>query len=298
MARERISRRPYVWQTVPWSDGQILTRGSVDGLPALTWGRADREALATARQLRELGLRPAGADPVAVLVFGHRREGRRPVEYASLYRIDEAAPKRTATPAQREAIERALGARRTCQRCGQQQDYYLSTRSRMCGPCSEATGVWDDQAAAVDDDWRAEHDAAIRAEDPYRPITETDLAGPELDLVEPPEPDVGDADEADVVALPPQRSAEPRPAPTPDIDRAAIEDDSTPAADDAAQATQHTQRALTRIAQHRAADARAGDETRAERLARWHAHDHAAERPAHADAPELAAAGPRQEVAL
>lgn len=145
----RIQSRPYVWQPVAWAEGRVLTRGSVDGLPALTWGSADRAQLATARQLRELGLRPAGAEPVAVLVFGHRHPGRRPIEYTSLYRIAEAAPKRTATPAQREAIERAL-ARRTCQECGAEQDYYLSTVSRMCGPCSEATGFWDDHDQAAD----------------------------------------------------------------------------------------------------------------------------------------------------
>ncbi len=175
-----ISARPYEWAEVPWAQGRVLTRGAVNGLPVLTWGGADRGQLATTRQLRDLGLRPGGAEPVAVLVFGHRQPGRREVEHARLYRIAEAAPKRTATPAQRAAIDRALAARRTCRRCHQEQDYYLSTVSRMCGPCSDATGFWDHKTG--------EHD--------LHPGAEKDAPA-----VEP--------DEHTALAIPAQREAEP-----------------------------------------------------------------------------------------
>jgi hypothetical protein len=270
VARERIRTRPYEWQQVPWTDGQVLTRGSVDGLPALTWGRADQAQLATARQLRELGLRPAGQQPVAVLVFGHRQPGRRPVEYTSLYRIADAEPKRVASPAQRDAIEKALAARRTCQRCGQEQDYYLSTVSRMCGPCSDATGFWDGRTglAASDVDeaadaegWQDAHDEAMCAADPYRPVTELDMV----------EPDV--------------REALPEPAPL---------TGDPPPADETAQAVERTQRALARIVQRRAeTEARAADAATGDRLARWHGDDQAAEQDAHGHAAEPALGGDR-----
>jgi hypothetical protein len=90
----------YEWRDVPWAEGTVLTRGRVDGLPVLQWGWAPREVLATVRQLRERGLRPGGADPVALLLFGHRKPARR-IELACLYLIAEAKPKRTATAAQR-----------------------------------------------------------------------------------------------------------------------------------------------------------------------------------------------------
>jgi hypothetical protein len=270
VAGERIRARPYEWQQVPWTDGQMMTRGSVDGLPALTWGRADRAQLATARQLRELGLRPAGQQPVAVLVFGHRQSGRRPVEYTSLYRIADAEPKRVASPAQRDAIDKALAARRTCQRCDQEQDYYLSTVSRMCGPCSDATGFWDDRAGLAPSDadetadaesWQDAHDAAMRAEDLYRPGTELDVV--ELEA----------------------RDGLPESAPL---------TGDPPPSDGTAQAIERTQRALARIVQHRAeTEARAADAARGDQLACWHGHDQAAEQDAHEHAAEPALGGDR-----
>jgi len=144
-----LRRMPYRYQRVPWSDWPVLTRGSVDGLPAISWGWADRTVLATRRQLRALGLRPGGAEPVAVLLFGHHHANRRRIEHAHLFLISAAAPKRTATPAQLAAIGRALAARRTCRECGREFDTYVSTLSRMCTRCEEATGFW----AA----WAAEH---------------------------------------------------------------------------------------------------------------------------------------------
>lgn len=141
--------------TVSWSELPILTCGTVDGLPAIPWGWADRELLATRRQLRAAGLRPAGRGPVAVLVFGHRHQGRRALEHAELFLIGDAAPKRTATPAQRAAIATALRARRTCQLCGREQNYYLSTISRLCAACEDVTGFWPARAAEHGWGWAA-----------------------------------------------------------------------------------------------------------------------------------------------
>jgi len=146
-----ISSRPYEWATVGWTEGRVLTRGTEDGLPVLGWGHADRGELATVRQLRAMGLRPGGAAPVALLAFGHREPGRREVEHARLYAITDAVPKRDATPAQREAIDKALAARRTCTDCGEEQDHYLSTTMRCCTPCADAAGAWDERAYTEDE---------------------------------------------------------------------------------------------------------------------------------------------------
>ncbi|MEV0810417.1 RRQRL motif-containing zinc-binding protein [Micromonospora sp. NPDC050200] len=89
------------------------------------------DGLATRRQLRAAGLRPGGHDPVAQILW---RRGKR---IAYLYRLDLAAPKRTATPAQREAIAKALRARRTCRTCGVVQPYYIPRRYGECLDCHE-----------------------------------------------------------------------------------------------------------------------------------------------------------------
>jgi hypothetical protein len=136
----------YEWREVPWSESLVLTRGRVDGLPLLQWGWAPRERLATVRQLRARGLRPGSADPVALLLFGHRKPARR-IEFANLYMIERAKPKREATPAQLTAIAVALRARRTCQECGQVAPYYLSTVSRMCHECETRLLFWEKRAA-------------------------------------------------------------------------------------------------------------------------------------------------------
>lgn len=320
---ERVRSRPYVWQPVPWTEGQVLTRGSVDGLPALTWGRADRSELATVRQLRDLGLRPAGAEPVAVLVFGHRApDGPRPaIEYASLYRISEAAPKRTATEAQRAAIDKALTARRTCRDYGVEQDYYLPTSERRCWPCAEAAeardhhddaqdgelgdrgavfGVGDDES----DRWRVVHDAAMRAEDYHRPVTEHDVT--EADLTEYASPECALDDpgaDGDSVAIPAQRTGPPAAAPiaetraepardahkldpldeknkSPEATAEPVRVEHNPATtEETAAAVERAQHALARIAQQRTdtrAELLAGAErASAGQLSRWHADDRA-----------------------
>jgi hypothetical protein len=63
------------------------------------------------------------------------RKGQR---VAYLYRIDAAAPKRTATPRQRAAIDKALQARRTCPSCGQIKPYYIPRHSGECLDCTPA----------------------------------------------------------------------------------------------------------------------------------------------------------------
>jgi hypothetical protein len=104
------------------------------GLPTYPYKFAPK-GLATRRQLRALGLRPAGQTIAAQIVW---RKGNR---VAYLYRVDLAAPKRTATPAQHAAIHKALTARRTCYTCRQVKDYYIPRRYGECLDCTPAGGA-------------------------------------------------------------------------------------------------------------------------------------------------------------
>jgi hypothetical protein len=136
--------------------GTVMTRGTYQGYPVLTWGWADRGVLATRRQLRAMDLSPGrGNDAVAVLVFQHRRPARR-LDFARLYRIDLAVPKRTPTTAQLRAVRKALIARRTCAGpCGQVQSRCVSRTSGMCSACETATNFWPRYAAEHGYTWEA-----------------------------------------------------------------------------------------------------------------------------------------------
>lgn len=98
------------------------------GLPTYPYRRAP-EGLATIRQLRALGLRPGGQDIAAQILW---RRGKR---VAYLYDKENAKPKRTATPAQRRAVDAALRARRTCSTCGVEQTYYIPRHYGQCLDC-------------------------------------------------------------------------------------------------------------------------------------------------------------------
>ncbi|MFF0173192.1 RRQRL motif-containing zinc-binding protein [Micromonospora profundi] len=118
--------------TVPQTTGLAVEfydpLGTRYGFPTFPYLTAPG-GLATRRQLRAAGLRPGGHDPVAQILW---RRGKR---IAYLYRLDLAAPKRTATPAQREAIAKALLARRTCRACGLVKPYYIPRRYGCCLDC-------------------------------------------------------------------------------------------------------------------------------------------------------------------
>jgi hypothetical protein len=128
-------------------DGRVhhvaLCRGFLDGLPVFGWGEAP-SVLLTRGQLREVGLRPAGQDPVALLVFRHVKPYARET-VAELYSVELAKERRTPTPAQRTAIAAALRARRTCQNCRTDVGYYVPTSTRQCWECEG--GAWAEVAA-------------------------------------------------------------------------------------------------------------------------------------------------------
>ncbi len=104
--------------------------GSRYGFPTFPFRYAP-DNLATRRQLRAEGLRPNGDDPVAQILWRHRKQ----IRIAHLYRRDLAAPKRQATPAQLAAIGKALLARRTCRHCGTTHPYYIPRRTGACLSC-------------------------------------------------------------------------------------------------------------------------------------------------------------------
>lgn len=101
------------------------------GLPTFVW-RGAPQGFATLRQLRATGLRPGG-QPVAAQILWRGAGGTRA---AYLYRIELAKPKRTASPAQRAAICKALLARRTCSTCGQVRGYYIPRSLGECLTCT------------------------------------------------------------------------------------------------------------------------------------------------------------------
>ncbi|MER6103699.1 RRQRL motif-containing zinc-binding protein [Streptomyces sp. NPDC001832] len=97
-------------------------------LPVFRWKQAG-PGLATRRQLREMGLRPGGQEPVARIEC---RGGRR---FAWLYRIDLALPVRPMTLAKEAALDRAMAKRSTCQQC--RRRYHFCLPLKTLGSCLE-----------------------------------------------------------------------------------------------------------------------------------------------------------------
>lgn len=120
------------WQPTAWVQ---------DGLPTWRW-RAAPDGLVTRRQMRERGLAPGGAEPVAQVVC---RGGRR---RAWLYDPAELAPKRVPTRAQLVAVRAALAARRWCPSCRRDVGYCIPTSLGQCVTChypDQHTGQHDTQ---------------------------------------------------------------------------------------------------------------------------------------------------------
>lgn len=135
-------QHPWVLAAVSWSGDLEFTRGRLDGVHLLSWGIAPRDKLATKRQLRAMGLRPGGQDPVAVLYFRCRAACKK--VYANLYLIEKALPVRPMTAARRAALDKAMAARRTCRQCGETGDAELPRAYRVCEPCRYSLGLEPD----------------------------------------------------------------------------------------------------------------------------------------------------------
>ncbi|WP_309116745.1 RRQRL motif-containing zinc-binding protein [Saccharothrix sp.] len=147
MARPRDSFDTVV---LPGSGRAVFCRGFDSGLPVFGFrGRpgAVPPELATRRQLRALGLRPGGADPVALLRFRHRRPYRR-VEICELYRRDTAVPVRPMTPAKWAALDKANCARRARRLSQEQHEVTLpgpaaaSRQELTTGPVHPNSVTW------------------------------------------------------------------------------------------------------------------------------------------------------------
>ncbi|MFJ2915037.1 RRQRL motif-containing zinc-binding protein [Streptomyces sp. NPDC087228] len=97
-------------------------------LPVFRWRQAG-PGLATRRQLREMGLRPGGQEPVA------RIECRGGKRFAWLYRIDLAKQKFPMTLAKEAALDKAMAKRQTCGICHRR--YFHCIPLKTLGSCLE-----------------------------------------------------------------------------------------------------------------------------------------------------------------
>ncbi|GAA1221116.1 RRQRL motif-containing zinc-binding protein [Prauserella alba] len=141
-----MGSRTFPWdlRPVPWSDLPEFTRGTHDGLPLLSYGIAPRDKLATRRQLRTMGLRPGGQEPVALMYFRCRAAGK--LVFAELFLIERAKSVRPMTLAKHRALAKAMAARRTCRQCGELCEVELPRTNRVCEPCRFHLGQlepWD-----------------------------------------------------------------------------------------------------------------------------------------------------------
>ncbi|MCF2131047.1 hypothetical protein L1I79_32180 [Strepomyces sp. STD 3.1] len=104
-------------------------------LPVFRWQQAGHAHLATRRQLRQMGLRPGGQEPVA------RIECRGGKRFAWLYRIDVAKPKLPMTLAKEAALDKAMAARQTCPGpCGRRYVHCLPLKTLgSCLECFDGT---------------------------------------------------------------------------------------------------------------------------------------------------------------
>ncbi|MFC3997966.1 RRQRL motif-containing zinc-binding protein [Nocardiopsis sediminis] len=138
--------------------------GEKYGLPTYPWGAAWvlDDDLATRKQLAAMGLRPAGQEPAAQLMWGSRRGKGRRVRTALLYRISLSKPKLPMTRARARSLAAAMRARHTCPSCHLVFMYCIPTSLGQCPNCEYDTvpedwelGYQDADAyfAAVDSAW-------------------------------------------------------------------------------------------------------------------------------------------------
>lgn len=107
------------------------------GLPTWPWGAAPAH-LQTRGQLRARGLRPGGQDPAGQVRWRSRKAAHDGwVREALLYDVRLALPRRVPSPAQLQALARALAARRHCPRCRTDTGYVLPTRLGVCLDCAD-----------------------------------------------------------------------------------------------------------------------------------------------------------------
>ena len=134
MTRRLIDRATLQLAASRWIElwnGQQAHGWDHHGTPVFRFGWAPA-GLATRRQLRAMRMCPGGQEPYALLAW---RNGRR---WAWLYRLDLAKPSRVPSPAQLNALHKAMEARRTCQLCWTVTDYCIPTSDGRCIECMTA----------------------------------------------------------------------------------------------------------------------------------------------------------------
>lgn len=112
--------------------------GDEYGIPTFP-RRLAPEGLATRRQLRALGLRPAGQDVAAQILWHGRRPPGSPerlLRVAYLYYTALAAPVRPMTPGRWRSHRAMMRARRTCPACLAVRDYVIPTSLGVCVSCA------------------------------------------------------------------------------------------------------------------------------------------------------------------
>ncbi|MGW7316128.1 RRQRL motif-containing zinc-binding protein [Streptomyces sp. NPDC054865] len=87
---------------------------------------------ATKRQLRAMGLRPGGQEPVAEVETRGPKKGL-------LYEIAKAMPVRPMTLAKEFALDKAMAARQTCGTCRRRYFFVLPTSLASCLECHDGT---------------------------------------------------------------------------------------------------------------------------------------------------------------
>jgi hypothetical protein len=125
---DRASLHPARSQWIELWNGKYAFGWDHHGTPVFRFKWAPG-GLATRRQLRAMRMCPGGHEPYAFLAW---RNGQR---WAYLYRLDLARPSRIASPAQLNALDKAMEARRRCKLCGLVADYCIPTSDGRCVEC-------------------------------------------------------------------------------------------------------------------------------------------------------------------
>ena len=110
--------------------------------------RAAPSHLKTRRQLRAMGLRPNGQDPTALMIREAAGRKRRQL-WAHLFDTRTAVPKRTATPAQMEAVAKAVRARQI--RAAERRGISAAELTQPADPGPAWTGTHEREETAMSD---------------------------------------------------------------------------------------------------------------------------------------------------
>ncbi|WP_280298008.1 hypothetical protein [Nocardia neocaledoniensis] len=133
--------------------------------------RAAPPHLMTRRQLRAAGLAPGGAQPVAVMVRETTRRGKARRIWAALFDSTAAPPKREATPAQLEAVAKAVRGRKL--RAAQRRGLTEADLTQTGDPGPAWTTTHQEENTMTD---TTAHDQALQLEKALEEALAADLA--------------------------------------------------------------------------------------------------------------------------